>query len=136
MKVCQHSPIRVCTAISCCQILADIFLGSIRKTQFAISTICQCCLHTKQHTHLCSAAAHLQSHSEREMSTRSQQYLQDARFGLCEGPIIYIGLNHISALTLSRQHGLTAAAVAVWRFHFLSSFLNCPRRKQQGPLEN
>lgn len=63
--ICQPSAIIVCTAISCCQILADNILWSIKKTQFAISTICQCCLHTKQHTHLCSAAAPLQSHSER-----------------------------------------------------------------------
>lgn len=61
-----------------------IFYGALKKiTQFAISTICQHCLHTKQHTHLCSAAAPLQSHSERERADAVSTQQQRAAACVC-----------------------------------------------------
>lgn len=62
-----------------------IFYGASKKkkTQFAISTICQCCLHTKQHTHLCSAAAPLQSHSERERADAVSSISELQRAAVC-----------------------------------------------------
>lgn len=88
-----------------------IFYGAFfLKTQFAISTICQCCLHTKQHTHLCSAAAPLQSHRERgwadAVSSISELQRTAVRVCVCVCLRICIkcDLNHISTPAVSRQH--------------------------------
>lgn len=57
-------------------LLLTIFFRASKKTQFAIFSICPSCMHTKQHAHLCSAAVHLQPHSEQEGVTVSQQNLR------------------------------------------------------------
>lgn len=119
------------SAESWCQILTDNFLR--RGTQFAVSTICQCCMHTKQ----CAICAALPlTWSQTVSSSSSQQYLHAAT---CTGRVwesTSMHFIHISffffliTLPVSRQQRLAAAAVAVWRFHFLLSFSNCAYHKQ------
>lgn len=107
-------------------------IWSIRKTQFAISTICKGCLHTKQHIHLCRAAAPLQSHSQRA-SRCSRQHLRAAWCRcLCvrEYAILITFPRRLSA---DNTHSFGTAAEAVWRFHFLLSFLNSVYHKQAPP---
>lgn len=117
-----------------------LFYGALKKKkQFAISTICQCCLHTKQHTHLCSAAAPLQSHSEREWADAVSSISELQRAAVCVSENLHQrNLNHISTLTVwlltDNTHSVGTAAVVVWRFQFFLSFLNYACHKQQAPL--
>lgn len=102
-----------------------IFYGASKKC--AISTVCKCCLHNKQHTHLCRAAAPLQSHSERESEQMQSAVSPSCNVQLFVCPRIYINailITFLSWLSAHNTHSLGTAAVVFLRFNFLLSFLN------------
>lgn len=116
-----------------CQIPADNLPWSISKTGFAISTICQCCLYSEQHPHLCSTAAHLESYSEQMQSEVSPCSI----LKLCKCVQIYISTIFIThQLCLSADNAVWETwAVVIWKFYFLLSVSNCACHKQQALLQ-
>lgn len=90
------------TLIHCQCVHSSILLyGASQKTKFATSTICKGCLHTKQHPSVqgCCSPAVTQPESKKMQSAASPSYT--LQMFVC--PRI-CDLNHISTLTVSRQH--------------------------------
>lgn len=76
-----------------------------KKTWFAFFTICKCCLHTKQHPHLCRAAAPLQWHGERGQADAVSSISELQCAAVCVSENLHrCNLDHISTLSVSRRH--------------------------------
>lgn len=86
-----------------------------KNPQFAISTICQCWLHTKQHSHLCIAVAPLQSHSERECEQTQSAVSPNCDVQLCVGQSIYINTILIKFWKTTNEVAFLKSTRWVWK---------------------
>lgn len=107
--------------VKICPVARSLLTIFYEAKQFAISTVCQCCVHTKQHT-ICAAPPLTCS---KKVSSSSQQYLHAADI-VSEDLHQHI-FNHAPRLQTTWT---VSSSTGCLRFHFLLSFSNCAYHKQ------